>query len=1014
MKITFLHLGDIHFSDTDTNSKKYVSKIVNALRIACPIEKLFIIITGDIAHSGANNEYKNAKVFLDRLVYSICQQYDLKERPVFGIVPGNHDVALDKKMDHKCVQDAYNNNTIESLSAQEIKKQSNYYSFSRMFGCSSLKRELVLKKTYDIDGVKLQFNLINSALFSMYDQEKGLHYLPPEFFEILKEDTDADFIFTIMHHSYHWFNDTQKNELEEIILKQSTILFLGHEHNPDIQTLSAHDQTCTFIQAGGKLADRDDWTDSSFNITVFDTQSKKINSWICKLSSDKSVYNYQESPNSNITISKQKEFAPLSEFNNDILFKNSFQPNIPFTSYFVFPRIERQATGKYADTVEIIDEESFINFLYDQKRIYISGGTDYGKTTLLKYIFSLLSQEKVVLYCSIDDINSPNRKQVVKHVFEKIYGEKREMYSAFLQLPKEQKVIIIDDIHRIDTKRFYEFLSGIENEFEYIILASNTFVDFDIESLQRNASGDYAKCYIKPFYYDKREELVKKLIPLFIQKDPDLDHKSQIICDALKAQRTITIFTPALIIQFVQYFCKNFEDAASNDGIMFGKVFESNLTSLITPYVKNLTVDKVFIILDKIAYYIHKNKSYPLSEHDLISIIEEYAKDYDKGVNANRVIETITQAKILVLDEKTNTYRFLNNSYLAYFAAREIRRQYHETKDDTVLKRTVEFSCFGINADILMVLTYLSDDANMLETIVETAVSYVDSWTAFSAEKGNSNQEKLEFIMSPQPLPFVKPSGNWLEKHKGQETQKERALDQKNNVLRAVDIYEFNESDIDLLTNQLIRATSLMIVVSRCLPNFEHMMKNSLTEKFVDAIYKLPHQIFYKWALEIEKNKDIIAEGIFETLCEAYATNPKIKLISKEEILLRLRRDAIGQYLNMVYTAIMYSTKPNTIDYLNDYDYAQNKAFRIMHAMILEKSEKIEDLIEESKIIKETSSGEITEYLIKYILSHCIVFSKTISRQQMQKIESTLLNLGDKGHPQLLVSRWKKTGKIEH
>ena len=196
--------------------------------------------------------------------------------------------------------------------------------------------------------------------------------------------------------------------------------------------------------------------------------------------------------------------------------------------------------------------------------------------------------------------------------------------------------------------------------------------------------------------------------------------------------------------------------------------------------------------------------------------------------------------------------------------------------------------------------------------------------------------------------------------------------------------------------------------------HFEHMMKNRLTEQFVDAIYKLPHQIFYKWALEVEKNKDIITEGIFETMCEAYETNPKIKVIPKEEILLRLRRDVIGQYLNMVYTAIMYSTKPNTIDYLNDYAYAQNKAFRIMHAMILEKSERIEDLIEESKKIKEISSGEIAEYLIDYILRHCIVFSKTISRQQIQRIESTLLNLGDKGYPKLLVSRWKKTGKIEH
>lgn len=40
------------------------------------------------------------------------------------------------------------------------------------------------------------------------------------------------------------------------------------------------------------------------------------------------------------------------------------------------------------------------------------------------------------------------------------------------------------------------------------------------------------------------------------------------------------------------------------------------------------------------------------------------------------------------------------------------------------------------------------------------------------------------------------------------------------------DIYDWDEANIEKFNNQLIRMTSLLQIISRCLPCFDHLLKN--------------------------------------------------------------------------------------------------------------------------------------------------------------------------------------------
>ena len=93
-RYTFLHFSDIHFnkqSDSifspDRDLRKEMLNDIEQVILKKELSPYGIIICGDIAFSGQENEYKIADEFLETLTGKLKIDY----RHVF-CVPGNHDV----------------------------------------------------------------------------------------------------------------------------------------------------------------------------------------------------------------------------------------------------------------------------------------------------------------------------------------------------------------------------------------------------------------------------------------------------------------------------------------------------------------------------------------------------------------------------------------------------------------------------------------------------------------------------------------------------------------------------------------------------------------------------------------------------------------------------------------------------------------------------------------------------------------------------------------------------------
>ena len=99
MKAVFIHLSDIHFGQekdggTGAINKDAKERLIDDARaeiVKLGAEASGLIVTGDIAYSGKEHEYRVAAEWLGRLADAVgCKRVSVQ------MIPGNHDIDRDK------------------------------------------------------------------------------------------------------------------------------------------------------------------------------------------------------------------------------------------------------------------------------------------------------------------------------------------------------------------------------------------------------------------------------------------------------------------------------------------------------------------------------------------------------------------------------------------------------------------------------------------------------------------------------------------------------------------------------------------------------------------------------------------------------------------------------------------------------------------------------------------------------------------------------------------------------
>ncbi len=993
MKILFLHLSDLHIKSQEAISKTHVDKILDTLRVYGSFDKLFLIFSGDIAFSGESSQYKSASSLVARIIRETKNKKIYTGKIEMVCVPGNHDIVYETPpRTAKELNTIYNDFSYNKYLAEELAKQENFFEFSKRSNCFRNK-SVFDRKLVDINGFTIEVNMINSAVFSLLKEEdKGLHYIEQSAINELNTPSNSDFVISVMHHAPDWYIDAQKNQLETALLCKSSLIFLGHEHKLGTKNCSYNDKAAVLIHAGGSLCNSSDWTQSEFEIGVLDTLTLEYSTTLFKWNLSELQYEETKSISKKLPEKKsvEKTLVVTEEYKQNLFVDahKSFSNNSQ--DYYVFPRIESE-TYESNSNKEFLDIESFVSEIKEKQQVLITGPNNSGKTMLLKNIFlKLIELGKCVVFCDIDTIKRKESSKIVKTNFEDIYGDAFSDYNRFKQLPPENKVLIIDDIDQIKQQDFENYVASIDDQFGLMIFATKDVLDLDMLQRMKTAlksKNSIAKYKISPFFADKRKELIEKLVVLKNKKDPSIvvDETVNTLCESIKLQKRYINLEPEFIITFVEYYCNNIGGALNSDSTVFSKVFESNITTSLNAYkTKELSVDKLYKLLSKIAHHIHFNKKYPVTEKEIVYIVDEYNTVFDDVVGALSFIEIVKNARILVPD--INGYKFANRNHLAYFCAREVNFLYNTTGEETDIEYLIEYCCFGINADILMFISYITDNTKILQFILNMTHEITKEWQEFDFK---DNCPKFLNLAHEQTVAI--PDKNSKKEQEQEDLENEKASNQK---LQTIDIYDYDEKEIEKTINQIIRSLSLLTIISKCLPGFEHNMDASMRRNFVSEIYTLPNKIYGVWAQEIDT--------VYNELIEYLKEQEQVQYQSEEakkstEIELKFKLVAALLLLDIYNIAVNYATRDNSFRLLDNFERTDKPTYKIQHLMMVLRQKMPERFVNDAISLCGNLDQNLSKFLLKNVVKHAYINMDSLDFKMLDKLDSTFFQSGPVG-----------------
>lgn len=924
MKIALLHISDFHLKDKDTFNYQKIDSFINCLKSLPSIDEIIILISGDITFSGKINEYKVFKKLKGTLINKLKEELIGNKYIYIYCVPGNHDLDytnLSRKF--KDIENAYKEKKIDKILDDEFSALSNYHS-NIDYRCSIDKNRLVAMHNVQYGDFSIQINLINSAPFSTLEHDdRELHYFQENDYSFLEKRNNVDFCLTMMHHPTDCFNWDAKFRLINFIANNNHILLVGHEHKDIIEEVSIEKQTGLYISRAGEMQwGKSDFSDF-FNTIILDTQRKVFSIYSFKWDSENGIYKKKEHLIDKKISIKTNRLLPspdfLKEFNLD---KNILQKPLPYDKYFVFPTLVQEKTNEDEISAKINNFSEFSDFLSKFKRIWIEGQSFSGKSTLAKYLFNEFSIKKVPLILRVSK-GKINLKNLIRTLFTEQYGFDEADWNKYEQLDKNEKILIIDDFDLINNKTTKEkLLMFIEEHFEEYVIISNDNNSYDIvadvrEEVKDTYENDNVFGYLKinHFFGKKRRELVKNICVLNnVDKEVNISTINKLIDSLVHNNTSLFTLKPNFIIQYTKFFLQDGQYESKRGEAIFSKIFEHNINSALINHSSESELDETITAIEEIAYYMHFNKKDILKYDELEAIIKEYSNDYSVSINIKHFRDTLINSNIFKEDTDSFSIYFQNKNYLSYFVAKCLNRRFNNEGDYNDIENVLKNICFGINSDIVLFISYLSNNTRIINTICEYANNLMSDIEAVSFESDNikllSNNFNIKSIGAPK-------NEDKEEYEKRQDKIEEITYDVDN--IEARGIYEYDETEINSFHNKLSCSIKYTEMICKALPAFYSIMKATSKTKLVDSIFSFPNKIIFSLLDPVSSSIENVCTEIKKYADEICERSNIKKILTEDKIAEMLSVQAQCIFLSVYNTFSELAVNKKSLDILLSY-----------------------------------------------------------------------------------------------
>lgn len=777
MNDIFFHLSDFHIKDKNSPVIKFKDKICQYVKnISINHDNIFVIVSGDIAFSGKENEYMDSIELFENIKKSLTGK-----NIYFLIVPGNHDCNFLGKINLrenllKTIKDRDDNIDEEEFNIfKEVQRE--YLQFYDFYAPDEETKveDTPYCKIYSIKGTyKYNFFLFNSALFCKKDDQYGeIHFPLKELFS-LKEFVSkekGEINIAVSHHPFNWQDDASYIDVKNFFEKNFSMIFLGHEHNGEVRVVQKNGQTRFLELNGGILGNNNNLGD----FFAYEIDADMINATQYVWDDAREIFRKNQ-------VGRHSFDKAGLQLNDDFykaLVSTKFLSNSPFDirldKIYVPPLIIK--IGKNKDngkTKKISADEIFSS---EEIYAYIKSGEKYGKTSFLKMFFiNEYNKGNVPIYINGNEL-STNAQNNIQKFLEKKFKEEYDSVNEFDYeiFDRNKKSIFIDDIDSsTKLKNIYSFLIELKKYSNKIIVSMENLVSDIVAGFSKEVitfKDDYECLEIVEFNNEKKYQLYSKWCML---NKEDINSKNVSVflrnTDQL-LKKGIVPSTPFYLLSMLCTF-KTGSISALTAESGCAEFYRSIITTMLQNAAPNRhKASQYFSYIQHIAYYMLENHKKVISVKDFSDVTEKYCNS--KMIDAPLQLSDLMNSGLMVKKEDEISF---SQEYIFYFFASGYISSNLDKEDVSLIVDGLFNSIYEKDsANIIVFLSYHSGHKFVLSKIEKKAKEIFDK-TKIESSLDVWNSTKFVDVLIKE-LPKIS-----LPEKKGVELQEDNA--------RMLDAYE--------------------------------------------------------------------------------------------------------------------------------------------------------------------------------------------------------------------------------
>ena len=883
MKVALLQLSDIHIkSENDFIIKHQEDFYRSCKALINECTKLIVVITGDIAFSGNEEEYAVAYNWLKQCESSWKREASFLNSVEYIVVPGNHDCDFSKQTDVRKMiistvskQDEIGSEDIISTC---LSVQSNFWSFYSKLRNENLNpsiswtQEVKLKQDFSII-----FNCYNSASLSQLNERPGELIIPQNKFIERQNIHPQDIVVSLFHHNTAWLSPNSplnnKKTFEEHIFATSNIVMCGHEHsekNKKISSLLDY-QELIYLENSALQHEKI----SKYGLIILDTDDKNLTRHQFEYS-DKCFRSSQES--SMFTIRKQQSgvmftnaWAEKLETIN-IPLKHIHKHTLQLSDIFVFPDLE-PLSDISSECLQYIDSEDLLGNSIIERVSVLEGENQAGKTSLLQMLcISWYKKGVYPIMVSGKAIKHHNISGQLKSSYKDQYQYREFSYDQYMQLDRSKRIILIDDLDESTINNDYKpkLLEWLLCNFEKVIVTTNLQLNLHGVLLHLNNTDNLKHFRILSLGYHKRNALIEKWIRL--GQDVITLNEEMLLSEVKQAYDNISVLLgqqlipsyPVFILSLLQGLNQvfdNFDISKTSYAFCYNSLI---IASLLKSGTVKEKINGVLKFLSEFAYYRYKQhteKKY-FDENNFRAFYKDYKEDYNAPYSAEALLENLCNADIIrCADSGCYTFSY---KYIFYFlVAQKISQLVNDNQADGIVQEL----CMNLHrereANILIFLVYHNGTEKQMEDLLFASMLPFEDYKPITLDRDDplfkGINDIVDGIKSEVMLQNVDPRENRDIALKKSDDMK-RKFERKNPQMRP------SEEDFEKNTclRDLNNTFKIIRILGQIVKNQMETLKKEQILKLIEESYNVCFRSISFFCTLIEDSKEEIVQYILD------------------------------------------------------------------------------------------------------------------------------------------------------